>query len=127
VDTTSRGAIDAVDITFPGLAAFDTLTSSFSDPLFGWSINATNGDSYNLLLAFDTTPPGSLVGFDGGAIDGDTVSAPNNSSAYSNLSGKITPAPASVPEPSFLVPLTGGLGCLVFVLARRFGKESAIH
>jgi hypothetical protein len=104
-----------VDITFPGLSPIDTLTSSFADPLFGWSIEATNSDNYKLLLAFVTTKPGSLVGFNGGEIVGDTVSAPNNSTAYSITSGSITP----VTEPSSLVLLAGGIGSLVFGLRRR--------
>ena len=37
------------------------------------------------------------------------------------------PSITPVPEPSSLVPLAGGIGWLVFGLARRFGKKSAIH
>ena len=89
------------------------------------------GDKYNIvsavksagdLLALVFTPvphAASLRELTRGSIVGDSFVRSN----YNNLSGSIT----AVPEPSSLVPLAGGIGWLVFGLARRFGKKSAIH
>src|SRR5271154_2600291 len=58
----TTGAATAVDITFPGLAALDTLDRSHKSGT-DWSIAADNGDDFATLV-FTTTPtPGSLVGF----------------------------------------------------------------
>jgi hypothetical protein len=84
-----------------------------------WEIIAQNSPPPDeLTLDFATaTNPASLVGFTDGVISGGGVPP-----FYNNLSGSITP----VPEPSSLVQLAGGLGWLVFGVARRFGNKSAV-
>ena len=74
VDVTTGTVIrSSVDITYPGVSAFNQLLES--DPLktSDWTINVGNsrgiGDA--LTLDFTTTKtPGSLVGFTGGTITG---------------------------------------------------------
>jgi hypothetical protein len=114
VDVTT-GAVESsgLDITLPGLPAFDMLGSSIRLPnSLLWQIGAFNSLSDTVDLDFTTAPtPGSLVGFDGGVIFG----AGDIANFYRITGGTITP----VPEPSSLVPLAGGLGSLVFGFIRR--------
>jgi hypothetical protein len=115
VDTTT-GTVEpsGLDITFPGLPAFDALNGSGSifEGAEVWRVNAGNSQSDELILDFFTAPtPGSLVGFTGGSIrDGLAAS-------YQLTGGSITPAP----EPATLVLFASGM--LVLGLALRFGKK----
>jgi hypothetical protein len=121
VDTTI-GTIESsgFNISLPGLAAFDSVTVS-TQMGNDWGITVSNSTGDGLSLAFTTAPlQGSLVGFTGGSIVGGQGGVVG---AYTPTGGSITP----VPEPSWLLPLEGGLGLLVFGLTRRFGKKSAIH
>jgi hypothetical protein len=116
--TTGTYESTGLAFTLPGLATFDSLEGSSPG-----SLNAGNSSGNSLNFRFTTEPtPDSLVGFTGGTIigggdgDDDYVIVPDR--------GTVTP----VPEPSSLVPLAGGLGWLVFGLARRrFRKRSAIQ
>ena len=122
VDVTNMVESSGLDITFPGLPDFDSLSLEGPSPPL-WSIIANNSSSDALILLFSTAPtPGSLVDFTGGTILGNVVDNPSFAPLYLDFTGTITP----VPEPSSLVPLVGCLGWLVFGLARRFRKKSAI-
>jgi hypothetical protein len=108
----------SLDITFPGLAAFDNLTLSTSMGT-DWNLSAVNSPGDLLALVFTPAPhPASLRDLTGGSIVGAFVR-----SNYNILSGSITP----VPEPSLLVLLAGGIGLLFGLTRRRFAKKSAIH
>jgi hypothetical protein len=112
-----------LDITFPGLATFDSVVLE-GPTASDWSFLSSNSSSDALTLDFSTAPtPGSLVGFTGGTILGTVVDNPSFAALYDVTGGSITP----VPEPSPLVPLASGLAWLVFGLARKFGKNSAIR
>jgi hypothetical protein len=122
---TFHGTVESsgLDITFPGLPAFDTLHASLnSGP--AWTIQALNSLSDELTLEFLTAPtPGLLFHFTGGTIIGTGVQNPQQGNLYLFPSGSIAP----VPEPTSLVLLAGVIGSLVFGLTRRFRKKSAIH
>jgi hypothetical protein len=106
--TTGTYESSGLAITLPGLPTFDTLDTVDSSPGELVADNSIEG----LILTFTTEPtPGSLVDFTGGTITGSRTIASN----YFILGGTITP----VPEPSSLLPLAGGIGWLVFGLARR--------
>lgn len=107
VDVTSTptnplGAVDAVDITFPGLADFNTVVTFTGAAGIGWVISSLNSSSDRMVLYFSTTPtPGSLVDFAGGTIPGDLGRVLGTTAPfvlYNIQSGTITP----VPEPSSL-------------------------
>jgi hypothetical protein len=117
VDTTNDTVESSgFDIVFPGLTAFDTPVLEGPSPP-DWLIIANNSSSDALIFLFSTAPtPGSLVGFTGGTILGTKVNNPSFAALYDVTGGSITP----VPEPSSLVPLAGGIGWLVFSLARRY-------
>ncbi len=130
VNVTS-GTLTSVDISFPGLSAFDTLSGStaYSNGSNEWELFAYNGTSGGdaLILSFTTaSTPGSLVGFDGGSIDsglGQTfVGNPNIPYIYIGTGGSIT-APAvsgpSVPEPNALALMLVGLGAIGFLGMRK--------
>ena len=102
VDVTSTttnplGKVDAVDITFPGLADFNTVEGSGAQAAF-WLITASNSSSNHLEMLFTTPTPASLVGFTGRTIIGNGVTTGPTVVAYNGLTGTITP----VPEPSSL-------------------------
>jgi hypothetical protein len=127
VDTTS-GTFESsgLDITLPGLPAFDTLTLSEPFSLPDWRISTMNSSQDELMVLFTTAPtPSSLVGFTGGTIDSAIVLALSGNTLYAQFNGSITPAP--VPEPSTLVLLAGGIGLVFGLTRRRFAKKSAIH
>src|SRR5262245_19612475 len=76
VDVTS-GTAKAIEVTFPGLAAFDTLTLSVpvQPAAFLWTVEAGNSTfDQVMILEFGTQTPGSLVGYAGGSIFGCCVS-----------------------------------------------------
>jgi hypothetical protein len=123
VDTTT-GTVESsgLDITLPGLPAFDVLRSSGMGTVAGIFFVGSNDSSLDVLI-FDFTAPGarlgSLVGFTGGSIVGGIEKGIGIISGYDDMSGSITP----VPEPSSLVLFASGIGLLVFGLTRRFGKK----
>lgn len=100
-------------VMFPGLAAFNDVTSSGDGILRPrWAIGASNADGDYLSLAF-TTPQvparfefgsGSLVGFAGGTIIGNGVLFSIQGIPFigAGFSGTITPARVNVAEPAAL-------------------------
>ncbi len=107
VDVTA-GSITSVSLTFPALATFNVLTMSGTF-VTGWAIDAENSASDLLFLPFTTTPtPGSLVGFEGGAIPGGEVLSATDQVLFTIPSGSITP----VPEPPAFLLMFDGLGWL---------------
>jgi hypothetical protein len=92
VDVTN-GTLSSVDITFPGLAAFNNVavSASFNG---GWTLSVDNSTDEALILDFTTTMPSSLVGFSGGTIDGFVVfDITTGDKLFELLSGTIAPAP----------------------------------
>jgi hypothetical protein len=112
IDVTN-GTVSSVDITFPGLADFNSIVQSHPWPLPpGWLLAVANSTGDALDLTFTTTMPNSLVGFNGGTITGgDVFYLPTGQSLFSNFSGII--APATVPDqastPVLLALGAGGL------------------
>ena len=125
----TTGAATAVDITFPGLAALDTLDRSHKSGT-DWSIAADNGDDFATLV-FTTTPtPGSLVGFAGGSINfgGTVVEIQPFKDLYAVLTGTIAGpvAVAAVPEASTWAMMALGFGLLGFLSYRKTRSENAL-
>jgi hypothetical protein len=122
VDVTAGTVVSStLDITFPGLPAFDTLLESHPSDTSDWLIVAENSSGIDLLTLDFTTgsTPGSLVGFTGGRITSGVVSVSSTGAdLYVTTGGTITPKTV-IPEPSSLVPLSVALACLAFALARR--------
>ena len=130
----TTGAATAVDITFPFLAAFDTLAGQNKSGT-DWFIGSHNGDDDFASLAFTTTPtPGSLVGFAGGSITfGDVVDLPSGGSVeghalYFVLTGTIAGpvAVAAVPEASTWAMMALGFGLLGLVGYRKTRSGNAL-
>jgi hypothetical protein len=125
----TTGAATAVDITFPGLAAFNSLDISQKSGTSDWRIAAENGDDV-AFLAFTTTPtPGSLVGFAGGSIaSGDVVEIQPINDLYFVLTGTIAgPVPiAAVPEASTWAMMALGFGLLCLVGYRKTRSDNAL-
>ena len=95
VDVTT-GTVSSADITFPGLADLNqlNLSQSFAG---GWTLSLSNSTTDSLILDFSTTNPNSLVGFNGGTIDGlSVISGTTHHPLFSILGGTI--APATVPD-----------------------------
>jgi hypothetical protein len=112
----ATGAVDSLDITFPGLPTIDSPLASAPSPPSFWQILADNSSSDHMTLIFTTPTPDSLEGFTGGTIEIGVVNGLTTMDfLYVIGGGTITP----VPEPSSLVPVAGGLGWLVFRLMRR--------
>jgi hypothetical protein len=91
VDVTN-GTVPAIDITFPGLDAFDHVILTEMSPT---TVEANNGPLGQVLFLTFT---GNLVGFTGGTITGESVVTHDlGVEIYAiNSGGSITP----VPEPS---------------------------
>ena len=122
----TTGAATAVDITFPGLAAFNSLGVSQKSGT-DWRILADNGDDF-AGLTFTTTPtPGSLVGFAGGSITsgGSVFELQPDNDLYFVLTGTIAGpvAVAAVPEPSTWAMMALGFGLLGLVGYRKTRSE----
>jgi PEP-CTERM motif len=118
----TTGAATAVDITFPFLAAFNTLLDSHKMGT-EWSISATNGDE-DAGLTFTTTPtPGSLVGFTGGSI----IPGGGVDNLYVVIKGTIGDVPiAAVPEASTWAMMALGFGLLGLVGYRKTRSDNAL-
>ena len=124
VDVTT-GTPTAIDVTFPGLAAFDTVTLSVPFLTSDWAITASNGSGGDrTTLDFTTTQtPGSLVGFAGGSIFGCcVVQSPPGAILYF-IAGSIAPA---VPEPSTWAMLLLGFAGLGYVGYRKTRSDNAL-
>ncbi len=121
IDVTS-GTLNAVDITFPGLASFTRLFFSSGFLTSDWTIYAINTGEDALTLDFTTTnTPGSLVGFTGGSIfDGLVEEYAAGDDLYLDPTGSIT-APTATPEPSSVALMLFGVG-LMFVVRKRLGQ-----
>jgi hypothetical protein len=117
--TTGTVETSGVDFSFPGLPALNMLVGQSAFGPNDWRLFADDFQTHDeVFLDFTTAPtPGSLVGFTGGSIVGiGSIVVPGHPGLfYDHLGGTIIP----VPEPSSLVPLAGGIGWLVFGLARR--------
>ena len=123
IDVTT-GAATAVDITFPGLAAFDTLHGSHKSGTSDWFIFAFNSDGDSAGLDFTTTPtPGSLVGFTGGSIILGVV----EDHLYDVQRGTIGDVHIeAVPEPSTWAMMALGFGLLGLVGYRKTRSDNAL-
>jgi hypothetical protein len=118
IDVTT-GTVTAIDVSFEGLSAYNTIDFSFPYLTSEWHLQASNGGPNALSLFFTTgqTPP-SLVGFMGGTIPMGDIHDENDNFAYIINSGSIT-APAGVPDGGTTVMLLGAaLGALG--MTRRF-------
>ena len=96
VDVTN-GTVSSVDITLAGHPDFNILTMSqpFSPD---WLLNVNNSLAETLALQFTTTTPSSLVGFNGGTIDGGAFFlSTGGTGEFLGFSGTIAPA-ATVPD-----------------------------
>jgi hypothetical protein len=114
IDVTT-GTVTAIDVSFQGFSPFNVTLSSDPSSSDLWQIIAiTNvGNDSALELIFTTGhTPGSLVGFMGGTIFGDSATT-GTVPEYSDLRGSIT-APAGVPDGGSTVSL---LGCALLGLA----------
>jgi hypothetical protein len=111
--------VTGIDITFPGISGFTTVTES---GLIGgtlWGVDGVNsGSTSQLNLAFTPNPgPGTLVGLTGGTISGSEVESLLSSTVFFNdLTGTVSAVTA--PEPSSLGLMLLGIG-LVFAMRKR--------
>jgi hypothetical protein len=116
------GTLEAVNISFPGLPAFDTVQFSAPSPNNPkeWAVTSLKIPDH-LSLSFTTTPtPGSLVGFEGGTITrAHIINLQTNRLVYLNFSGSIAP----VPGPSSRVLLGTGLMGLGGTVRRKLRFE----
>ena len=132
IDATTDVPIDMAGL-IPGFGSFGSSFPGFFSPPGLEPVGADSNGSClfqgepviaeYLVLCFTTPTPGSLVGFDGGAITGYGLFDNSNYQYFSIASGSITPVIASAPEPSSLLLLMLGLGGLAFAVIRK-RKES---
>jgi len=122
------GVVTAIDIDFQGLNPDVTdLISSFEEPSLedqpaGWGIDATNG-IFSIFFVFQTTAPGSLVGFDGGPIIvGPALGGGDPPYFFAVTSGEVT---AATPLPAALPLFATGLGAIGLLGWRRKRKAGA--
>ena len=120
---TTTGAVDGIDITFPGMSAstpieFTNYVEHYSYQ-GGVLVAATDPvlPPQNLIFSFTTTNPGTLVGFEGGTIFGGEVNSPGLPAEYFIDSGTVT---APTPEPSSLMLLGSGMLGFAGIVRRRF-------
>lgn len=122
----TTGAVISADITMsgesPSVGPFSTFGSVI--PSVGLTRLALTDSSGNFIDLFFATPTvGSLVGYDGGALDpltGVGVPPPAPPPTWLLTSGALTPV--TTPEPSSLVFILAGIG-LVFVMRKRIGHS----
>jgi hypothetical protein len=120
VDVTN-GTVPDIDITFPGLSAFDRVIFTETNPGPVTEVFATNAPSLGQNL--DLTFTGSLMGFTGGTIQGRAVTTHDlGVEIYAvNSGGSITP----VPEPSTWAMMVLGFAGLGFAGYRASRRTSA--
>jgi hypothetical protein len=120
----TTGAVISEDITMsgesPSVGPFSTFVSLI--PILGETRLALVDSSGNFIDLFFATPTaGSLVGYDGGALDtltGVGVPPPAPPPTWLLTTGALTPV--STPEPNSVVLLLAGIG-FVFAVRKRIG------
>ena len=114
----ATGTLTDINVRFQSFSAFNSIFSSGAVGTSDWEVLAINaGINAGLDLVFATGhTPGSLVGFTGGSIVGNSADRTVPGARYTITGGSITPA--GVPDHGSTVSLLG-FGLLGLVALRR--------